>query len=56
MCRDSGGMASIPTRFTRATVTDRAAEPGAMMRALVMPRFPSVGVMSQALVFASAVV
>ena len=52
MCRASGGMASVPTRFTRATATERAAEPGAMMRASVMPRLPSVGVMSQALVLA----
>ena len=56
MCRASGGMASVPTRFMRATATERAAEPGAMMRALVMPRSPSVGVISQALVAASAVV
>ena len=56
MCRPSGGIASVPTRLTRAMTTERAAEPGAMMRGLVMPRSPSVGVMSQAFVADSAVV
>ena len=42
-------------RAMRASSTERASSPGAMMRALVMPRLPAEGKTSQAPVCASAV-
>jgi len=56
LCRASGGIASAPVRFTRATTTERAAEPGAIRRGSVIPRLLSEGVMLQAWVWFKAVV
>ena len=52
----SGGMPEASRRFARATSTERAASPGARMRAFAMPRSPACGVALHALVAESAVV
>src|SRR6186713_3279555 len=55
-CADPrGGMPFASRRLMRAINTERVAAPGAMSRALVMPRSPRPGTTSQAWVSASAV-